>query len=58
MKEKIFNNKNRLIFLISSLILLIVLYIILIFINYSSLKKYDNGVELLLYSFRMMFEGV
>lgn len=22
-----------------------------------SLKKYDNGVELLLYSFRMMFEG-
>jgi hypothetical protein len=23
-----------------------------------SLKKYDNGVELLLYSFRMMFEGV
>lgn len=42
MKEKIFNNKNRLIFLISSLILLIVLYIILIFINYSSLKKYDN----------------
>ena len=33
MKEKIFNNKNRLIFLISSLILLIVLYIILIFIN-------------------------
>lgn len=42
MKEKIFNNKNRLIFLISSLILLIALYIILIFINYSSLKKYDN----------------
>lgn len=44
MKEKIFNNKNRLIFLISLLILLIVLYIILIFINYSSLKKYDNQI--------------
>ena len=44
MKEKIFNNKNRLIFLIGLLVLLIVLYIILIFINYSSLKKYDNQI--------------
>ncbi len=44
MKEKIFNNKNRLIFLIGLLVLLIVLYVILIFINYSSLKKYDNQI--------------
>ena len=44
MKDKIFNNKNKLVFLVSLLLILILFYIVLIIINYKSVDKYNEVI--------------
>ena len=44
MKDKLFNNKNKLVLLVSLLLILIRFYIVLIIINYKSVDKYQNVI--------------
>ena len=44
MKNKLFNNKSKLIILIILLIILIFSFISLVIINFTSLKKYDDVI--------------
>ena len=44
MKDKLFNNKNKLVLLVSLLLILILFYIVLIIINYKSVDKYENVI--------------
>ena len=44
MKSKLFNNRNKLVFLISLLLIFILFYIVLIIINYKSVDKYNDVI--------------